>query len=257
MSTGDGVSVVIPTLNCGNLLPRCLESVKWADEIIIVDMGSTDDTVKIARQYTRKVYFQKFPKDGNFDWNRYYGMKLAKNEWILKLDCDEELTTELQEEIKQFVKQKHSDSIGGLYLKNNIYFFGRRVKHGPVKSNSGELRLVRQSVWKYNQSRYHQQISVSGKVFVSNNYYNHFNYRSVKEFIDKTNKYTELDSKVLSLDKKYTKSRVIVSFPLTFIKLYIIQRGFLDGKLGIVTCFLYSLYYLVEKIKVLERVKDL
>lgn len=253
MSRENYLSVVIPTFNCGSILLKCLESVKWANEIIVVDMGSTDNTLNIVKKYTTKIFLQKLPKDENFDWNRLYGMRRAKNEWLLKLDSDEELSFELQRELILFTTKKQQENIGGMWLRNRIFFFGKRIKHGPVKADSMELRLFRRGRWKYNPLRYHQQVYVDGKTIISRGYYNHFNYRSVREFLEKTNKYTELDSEVLKTCRKFKLAELFLNFPAIFIKLYIFQKGLLDRRLGIIVCWLYAFYYFVEKLKIIEK----
>lgn len=251
MSTSKKISVVIPTYNCGLQLRNCLKSIKWADEIIVVDMGSTDDTLLVAKKYGSIIY-KRFPKGGNFDLNRKFGMEKAKSDWILKLDSDETIDYDLQNEIRNFLKYGDDGSVDGLYLYNKFYIFGRQIKHGFIRNGSNELRLVRNNCWLYNPYRYHQQIKVEGKKAYLKGYYCHYNYRSVSEFIFKTNKYTEFDASRLSTLVKADTLNIVLSFPKSFLKFYFIQLGFLDGVLGLASCFLFSLYYLIEKIKVRE-----
>ena len=252
MSIDNNISVVVPTYNCEKNFRKCLASIKWASEIIVVDMGSVDKTLNLAKKYNAKIYLQRKPKDGNFDWNRLYGMNKAKNDWILKLDSDEELSEALQKELIKFSKCQ-SDGVDGMYVRNRIYFLGKQICHGPVKSDSMELRLVRKGRWTYSPTRYYQQILVEGRTVTSTNYYKHYNYRSINEFLEKTNKYTELDSEKLKTSYRCSLLRVIFSFPASFVKFYVFQRGFLDGRTGVIICWLYSLYYFIEKIKILEK----
>ncbi|MBI3559342.1 glycosyltransferase family 2 protein, partial [Candidatus Gottesmanbacteria bacterium] len=200
MSIRKTISVVIPTLNCEKNLSQALNSVKWADEKIVVDMGSIDGTVGVAKKFGAKVFFRK-PENNNFDNNRLYGMKIAKGDWILKLDSDEILSDMLQKEIKNFL---HSDNnnLNGINFLNHIFFFGKEIKHGPIKNNSHEMRMFRQGAWKYFPTKYHQQITINGKIGNFKNYYNHYNYSSISQFIEKTNRYTDFDSKVLSFNFK-------------------------------------------------------
>ncbi len=242
------MSVVIPTLNCGSKLVSCLLSVKWVDEIIIVDMGSTDNTLHIAKKFGATIY-ERVPKDGNFDKNRKFGMEKASGDWILKLDSDEVLSIELQAEIKKLlIADTHE--CNGFNLKNRVFMFGHQISHGFVKVNSHELRLVRTGRWHYDPFKYHQQIYVSGNVGYLSGTYNHYNYTSLSEFLEKMNKYTDLDAR--SYVYKVTIIVVLLAPLKTFFKLFFLQVGFLDGYVGVIVCLLFAVYNLVEKIKIWE-----
>lgn len=250
MSTTKTLSVVIPTFNCGLLLECCLKSVKWADEIIVVDMGSIDDTVNIAKKYGATIY-KRYPKRGNFDFNRKFGMKKATSDWILKLDSDEVLEKPLQEEIQKFLLADNG-AFDGINLYNKFFIFGKEIKHGFVYPEAHELRIVRKGKWKYEPYRLHQQITVEGKIGFVKGFYDHFNYRTTSEFISKMNKYTDLDAPYLTSGVKIDTFNIVFSFPKSFFKFFVLNCGFLDGVVGIASCTLFALYYLVERIKVLE-----
>lgn len=242
------LSVVIPTFNCAAGLRKALESVKWAEEIIVVDMGSTDKTLEIAKKYGAKI-FKKIPRDGNFDQNRLFGMKEATGDWILKLDSDEILSRNLQKEIQEFL-EKDNGKFSGINLRNNIFMLGQQIRHGFVKKDSLELRLVRKGKWQYNPFRFHQQITVIGQIGFLKNPYNHYNFSTISEFILKMNRYTTIDAKYFR--NKIFIFGVILAPIKTFFKLFFWQGGFLDGEVGFIVCCLYALYNLVEKIKVWE-----
>ncbi len=249
------ISVVIPVFNCGKPLLNALASVKWANEIIIVDMFSTDDTIKVYKKYNAKIY-KRSPKNGNFDENRKFGMEKASGDWILKLDSDEVLSSLLQKEIQDFLSGEDNKEINGYHFYNKIFMFGKEVKHGFVKPGSNELRLFRNGKWHYDPYRFHQQITVDGAAEFFKNVYYHYNYANVSEFIEKTNKYTSLDAKILAKEITISPFEIFISPVKTFIKLFIFQLGFLDGTFGIETCMLFSLYYLIEKIKIWEIQMD-
>lgn len=246
------ISVVIPILNEEKNLDRCLGSVVWVDDILVVDMGSTDKSVEVCKKYGAKI-IKRVPKNGNFDDNRLFGMQNTTSDWILKLDADEELTKELQEEIKILLNDDPVKDIDGYFLRNKIFMFGKEIKHGFVKPCSNEFRLFRKDKWKYNPTRFHQQITVTGKTGFLKNYYYHYNNKSISQFISKTNRYTDLDSKYFfNHNTRFSLFGVYLSFFKIFLKLFVIQKGFLDGTLGLITCSLYSFYYWLEKLKVYE-----
>lgn len=244
--SGETVTVIVPTLNCADRLEKCLRSARWVDEVIIVDMGSTDDTLEVAKRFNARIY-NRIPQDGNFDQNRKFGMTKASCDWVLKLDSDEILSPALQREIQRLLKNDNH-RYNGFNLYNRIFMFGRQIKHGFVKSDSHELRLVRNGYWHYDPYRFHQQITVNGNIGFLKGYYDHHNILSVSEFIDKMNRYTEVDSKY------YTTNISIIAVLLapvkTFCKLFFWQLGFLDGGSGLIVCNLFATYSLVEKIKV-------
>lgn len=242
------IGVVVPTINCADDLGRCLRSVQWVDEIIVTDMGSIDETVTVAKRFGAKVYF-RIPRKGNFDLNRKFGMERARSDWILKLDSDELLSVPLQREISNFL-QHDNGQYNGFNLYNRIFMFDHQVKHGFVKSRSHELRLVRRGKWHYDPYRFHQQITVDGKVGYLKNKYDHYNIKTVSDFIKKMNCYTDVDSKYYA--QKISLVTVLLASPKTFFKLYFWQLGFLDGGLGFVVCLLFAVYNLVEKVKVWE-----
>lgn len=250
-STTKSLSVVIPTYNCESKIRKCLESVKWADEIIIVDMFSTDRTIDIVKKYATKI-FRRIPKDGNFDYNRKYGMEKSKCDWILKLDSDEVLSKELQSEIKTFLTKNNTD-YDGYNFYNKIFMLGKQVKYGFIKPGSHELRLVRKGAWTYDPYKYHQLIKVKGSVGFFNNSYDHYVFDTVGEFMNKTNKYTDLDASFLKDTMRVNILTVMAAPYKSFVKLFFIQKGFMDGRLGLMSCTLFSIYNLVEKLKIWHK----
>lgn len=254
VSTRKSISVIMPTFNSGSTIERALQSVKWVDEIIVVDMGSTDKTIKLAKKFGAKVFIRT-PDDGNFDKNRKYGMQLATSAWILKLDSDEEITPKLAKEIKLFLTND-SGRLNGINLYNRVFAFGHEVKHGFVKTGSHELRMVRNGSWRYNPYKFHQQISVIGRTAFLSGKYIHHNFSDVSEFISKTNKYTTLDAKIMAANSEVSIIDILSAPQRSFIKLFFFQKGFLDGLLGFKLSFLFSIYNLIEKIKIYEFKKN-
>lgn len=251
------LSVVIPTFNCSEKLKRCLETVSWAFEIIIVDMGSNDKTVEVAKAFGAKV-FTRIPEDGNFDTNRKFGMENATGDWILKLDSDEILSLELAQEVREFLIKvgNEEDKGNGGYVGYNLYnrtvMFGKQVNHGFVKKAAHELRLFKKGHWKYDPYRFHQLITAAGKTSFFKNYYVHYVYETVSEFFQKTNRYTTLDAGYIAKERKITPLSAIIAPFKSFTKLYFFQEGYLDGKIGFIVSYLFALYNLIEKVKIWE-----
>lgn len=248
------LSVIIPVLNVEDILADCLETINWADEIICIDMNSRDATRKVCKKYNVKV-LKNIPKGGNFDLNRQLGMEIAKNEWILKIDSDDRLTKKLQLEIKKIVKSKEKTA-DGYKLYNKLFFFNKEIKHGIKTPKSHELRLFKKNKFIYKPIKFHQLIHVKDKTDYLKGEYLHFNSQSIYHFIKKTNIYTNLDSKK---DYKFRKNvdfkHTIFSPFLTFIRLFLFRKGFLDGTYGLIVNTLYSIYNYIYKIKIWEKRK--
>lgn len=246
------LSVIIPTYNCANILKEALDSVSWAWEIIVVDMGSTDGTIELSKSYGAKL-FKRIPKNGNFDQNRKFGMEHAKGDWLLKLDSDEVLSKALQKELQVFLSNGDKSHFDGFNFYNRLFWFGKQIKHGCAKPKSHELRLVRKNKWCYEPFCFHQGIRVEGQIGFFTNYYDHYNYRTVTEFIRKTNNYTSLDATVLAESTKYGLVRSVL-FPFaTFFRLYFFQKGFMDGRIGFISSYLFAIYNSVLKTKIIEQ----
>lgn len=245
------LSVVIPVFNSENYIKDCLKTIRWADEIISVDRGSSDDTVNICMQFGARV-IRNVPPCNNFDINRRIGMLAAKGDWILKLDSDERLTKQLQLSIQNVLKE--SNDFAGFNFHNRIFYFNQEIKHGFKGDKHFELRLFKRDKWFYNPFKFHQEIKVTGKIGFLRGNYLHFNSQSIKGFIDKTNKYTDLDA-----NKDYKKRSDInffhslISPVYYFFKRFVIYKGFLDKTHGLIVCLLYSIYNFAYKIKIWEN----
>lgn len=138
MHTQNKISVVIITLNEENNIKDCLESVKWADEIMVVDSESSDETVKIAKEYTDKVFINKW---SGYSAQKTYALSLVKNDWVLSLDADERVSEELAKEILRTDLSQNN----GYFIKRNNYFLGKLIR-GCGWGNDLQLRLVKKKL---------------------------------------------------------------------------------------------------------------
>jgi (heptosyl)LPS beta-1,4-glucosyltransferase len=147
------VSVVIITKNEGLNIRDCLESCKWAEEIIIVDAESTDNTIEIAMSYTSKVFIRPWK---SYHDAKNYGIDQARGEWILSLDADERLTAPLIAEIKDAVENKKND---GYYMPRLLYFCGKPVKHGGCYPD-WQLRLFKKGQGRFIDVPIHEAVKL-------------------------------------------------------------------------------------------------
>ena len=151
----ENLSVVILVKNEEQRIARCLDSVKWADEIIVVDDESTDKTVEIARQYTSKVFTEK--KKDIEGKHRNWSYSLAKNIWVLSLDADEVVTSELKEEIIQVINSNHVEN--GFTIPRKNYIGDYWVRYGGWYP-SPQLKLFKKDKFK------HEEVEIHGRAFM-------------------------------------------------------------------------------------------
>lgn len=217
------LSVIIITLNESHDIRACLESVRWADEIIVIDSGSTDDTVAICREYTDKVFVTDWPGYG-VQKNR--ALQQASQEWVLSLDADEVVTAELQREILQNILQENYAAylipIETVYCDKPIRW--HRKLH---------LRLFKRSMGKFNDAIVHENIIVTGKIGKLKTFIKHNTYRTLEEMLDKMNAYsTKKAEQLLKKGNKGSLLSAITHGLWAFFRSYIFRVGFLDGKAG-------------------------
>jgi glycosyltransferase involved in cell wall biosynthesis len=253
------ISVVLATYNEEANLKRCLKSVQsWADEMIVVDGSSTDETRQIAREQGAKVI--KTSNKPNFHINKQMAIDAAQGELILQLDADEVVDSELAEFIQKTaekVKQKDYQGPVAWYLKRKNLFLGHFMKKtgqypDPVIRLfiSGQARLPMKDV--------HEQLEVDGSTATADGHLIHYANPTFKDYLRKWNSYTSF--KAQQLDEAGVKINLWQSFrylcwlPLkTCISLYFRHKGFLDGVPGLVFSIMSGCYHAVAYLKLWER----
>lgn len=239
------ISVVIITKNEEKNIVNCLETVKWADEIIIVDSFSTDRTVEIAKKYTDKIFLRQFT---NYSEQKNFGTKHASNIWILSIDADERVSSELKEEICQAISCGCSD---GYWIPHLDYMFGKKIKHGGWYLQY-HLRLYRKDKGKWIRT-VHEFVTVNGKVGYLKNPLLHFSHLTISNFIQKLDRYTTMETEDLFAQKKKTNIFNIICLPLIiFIYKYFCRLGFIDGIHGLFLAVSLAYYHFAKHTKLWE-----
>ncbi len=245
------ISVVLSVKNEEQYIERVLRSVSWADEIIVVDNESTDKTPNIAKSFGAKVYHKK--NDPMLNKNKNLGFEQATKDWILNLDGDEEVTNELQYEIRGVLK-KDSSTVDGYWIPRKNIIFGKWIRHGlwwPDK----QLRLFRRGKGRFPCNHIHEHLVVDGKTAELSSPILHHNYDSISQFLRKMDVlYTE--NEVLHL--RQTGKQIVwydaIRMPINdFIKIYFAQQGYKDGMHGLVLAMLQAFYTFVVFAKIWER----
>ena len=243
------ISLVLIARNEAHDLPNCLASVEdLVNETILLDNNSTDDTIKIAKQFGAKTETRKF--DG-FASQKNHAINMASNEWILHLDPDESLTPALKEEIRQIVQNTKYSAFNIPY--QNL-FLGKKMRFGSFLGEK-HIRLFKKSVSKFGGGLIHEGIEVNGEIGELKNKIIHNSYPNLEEYFKKFNEYTTLSAqKAHQEGKKFTIFKLL-AFPLNFLKLYILKLGCLDGIHGIIWATISSCYGFVKysKLYVIEK----
>ena len=230
------VSVVILTYNSQKYLQKVIESALFADEVMILDSYSTDNTIKIAQKLGARVEKSEWLGFGKM---KQLAVSLAKNDWVFVLDSDEEISTQLQDEIKTL--DKKSDFSAYMVPRVNI-FFGRQMRYGGLYPDE-TIRLFDKNRAHFSDDSVHERVIVTeGKIGRLSADMIHYAYDSIDNFIDKQNRYSTLGAKP-------NKIKAIINPWWTFIRMYILKFGFLDGWQGYITARLYAQYTFWKYIK--------
>jgi len=221
------LSVIIITKNEAEHISRCLQSVLWADEIIILDSGSTDDTVTICKQYTPFVYQTDWP---GFGLQKQRALDKAHGDWVLSIDADEYLSEALQIEIQQVIQQK---AIQGFEIPRLSSYCGKNMKHGGWWPDR-VLRLFQRNTGHFTTALVHEKIIFTGKRGYLSEPLLHETYVNLEEVLKKVNTYSSLGAKELyEKGKTSSLSGAILRGLWTFFRTYIIKAAFLDGSQGL------------------------
>lgn len=222
------LSIILIAKNEAENIRRCLDSVRWADEIIVVDSGSEDDTLKIAREYTPHVFSESWH---GFGRQKNIALNKASKPWVFSIDADEWLTPEGVEEIKSVINHA---KFAGYHVPRRNSYCGQFIKYGDVGRDK-VLRLFKREAARFSDDRVHERVIVDGSVGELKHFILHDSYRDLEDLMERMNRYTTLSAearfkagKQASLWKAFTHS------VWAFIKSYFIRRGFMDGRMGFI-----------------------
>lgn len=240
------ISVFIVTLNEENNIQRAIRSVSFADEVIVVDSGSSDNTVALAESLGAKVIFNEWP---GYAKQKQFAMQLCKHDWVLNLDADEEVTKALADKYQELVNQEQYASVR---CTRDDLFIGLKMSSWTKKPNNN--RLYRKSLSNFDTSRFvHESADVDGKEIFIKESLTHYGYGSIEVLTDKNNQYSSLKAQEkFSKNKYYSLVKLITIFPLIFIKEYIFQRKLFSGVRGFTLSIMLAYYAFIKEAKLYE-----
>lgn len=223
------LTAIVPTRNEAHNIDGALQSLAFADEIMVVDSYSTDATVEKARKYTDFIIQRKFDYHAS---QKNWAIPQATHEWILLLDADERITPALQVEIQTILANPGDDVAYWIYRDNE--FMGRHLKHSGIQGDKC-IRLFRKSLCRYDDKLVHEEIVAQGRVGSLKNRMFHNTYTTLDEYYSKINRYATLQSIDYSSKKRRISFYHLWIKPnIRFIKHYFICGGFMDGFPGYV-----------------------
>jgi len=243
------LSVVVLTKNAEDSVGACLESVKWADEIVIVDGFSADKTVEICRGYTDKIISSEFK---GFAEERNKGIDKAGGDWILQLDADEVVTPQLAKAIDEAMRST-APYVGYKFRRKN-FFLGRPMRYGGWYHYSAHF--FKKGFGRY-EGLIHERLKLNGGQGIIEAQIEHRPFNSIAQFIDRQNRYTSFEAMDI-LNERGVLSKKIVYYNLhfkpirLFWKLYVKKQGFREGMTGFIFSALYSFVHFLKWAKYWE-----
>ncbi|RLD96439.1 MAG: glycosyltransferase family 2 protein [Aquificota bacterium] len=236
------LTVIVPTLNEEENLQACLESVAWADEIIVVDSGSTDATLEIAQSLADRILEHEYINSAT---QKNWAIPQATHPWVMIVDADERVTPELKKEIQRVLEApKHQGySIGRLN-----HFLGHPLRHGGWSPKEDRnIRLFMRDKGRYEDKEVHADVIVEGSVGHLRHPLIHYSYRSLDQYFRKMERYTRWAAMDIAKKGSPVKWHHVTLRPLgDFIKLYFMKLGFLDGFPGLIIALLSAYYVMVK-----------
>jgi glycosyltransferase involved in cell wall biosynthesis len=245
------LSVVVVTLNEEERIRECLDSVAWADELIVVDAESHDKTAAIARELTDHVIVRPWP---GFPAQKNFGLAQATGDWVLSLDADETVSPELRTEITTILTA--GGTADGYRVPRHNIFWGRWVRHGGLYPD-WQVRLFRRGHGRFADRAVHEAITVDGTVARLRGHLEHRSYRDVADFLARADRYTSLAAEeAIAAGRPSRPLLDLVARPVgRFLGMYVARAGFLDGWRGFLLATLYAYYVLMRSAKIWERAR--
>ena len=248
MSERAKLSVTLITFNEEKRVRAALESVKWADEIVVIDSFSTDQTVAICREYTPKVY--------QIAWRGYVAQKNiatehAAHDWILNIDADEVVSAELAVEIQQTLA---APACVGYFMPRRTYYLGDWIRHCGWYPDA-KLRLFDKRAGKWVGQALHEKAQVNGATAHLRRDLYHYTYEDITDHLKTINNFTSIAASQKT--GSVSGAGILLRTVAAFLKKYLLKQGFRDGTRGVIVCLLSAFTVAVKYAKLWERNNDL
>jgi glycosyltransferase involved in cell wall biosynthesis len=246
------LTVTVITRNESANIDAALASVSWADEIVVVDSQSTDDTAAIARRFTDRVYVRA--------WNGYvdqknYAASLSAHDWIFSLDADERVPEDLSSEIRELLQSE--PAAHGYRMPRVSFYLGRWMRTTDMYPDY-QLRLYNRRHARWDGMHVHESVKVdTGQVGYLKGELQHYPYKDLSEHLIRMDRYTTLAARqMFEKGKRATRLELLFHPPIAFARNYILKGGFRDGKPGLIISLVNSYYVMLKFAKLWELQRD-
>jgi glycosyltransferase involved in cell wall biosynthesis len=246
------LSVIIITKNEGRNIRACLESVTWANEIIVVDSGSQDDTVAICREFTPHVYIHDWP---GFGAQKNRALNYASKNWVLSLDADERVSPELRRDIESVLSE--ANAVNAYSIPRLSGYCGRFMRHSGWYPDH-VLRLFRRKNAHFSDDLVHERLLVEGSKKQLKGLLLHYAFENMEEVLHKVNQYSSAGALMMQQrGRQATLSGAVLRGFWSFMRTYVLRAGFLDGREGFMLAVSNAegTYYRYLKLMLLNRKK--
>ncbi len=256
MAAGDNdfpkakVTVIVPCYNEEDVIAECLESLSFADEILVVDSFSTDRTVEIARRHTDRILQHEFWSHGA---QNNWAIPQAKHDWVMIVDADERVTPELAEEIRALLRDPDRD---GYYVRRRNFFLGREIRHGTWGGDR-VLRLFHRGSGRYQELHVHSRVELRGRAGQCRGALLHHTFRSLEDYGRKIHRFSRGGAR-----NEYERGRRSGAWRMLghgagrFFKSYVLKGGFLDGTEGFLVAYMEADHALLKYAKLWEMQRE-
>ena len=250
--TQPALSVTILTKNNEDTIEQCIKSVAWADQVIVLDSGSTDTTLEICKQYTDEIYrTDDWP---GFGIQKNRALDYANGDWVLSLDSDEVVTPVLCQTIQETLQHPQFDHYK---IRRQSFFLGKLIRFGSWRHDQ-PLRLFKRGCVRFDKAIVHEGMIKRGKSGLIKASILHYSYNTLEEYLEKNSRYVMLGAqKRFDQGKRSTPGLALIKGLYHFFRTYLLKLGFLDGKEGLIIGMgnFFNCYYRNIALWQLERQK--
>ncbi len=246
------ITAIIPTYNEEHNIKEAIKSVQWADEILIVDSFSTDNTVSLAKELGARVIQREYEHSAS---QKNWAIPQATYEWIFLLDADERVDKALQQEITSILKQENIEEVA-YWIKRRNFFMGSEIKYSGWQGDK-VIRLFKRDECKYENKSVHAEIICNGKVGMLKSKLIHYTFKDIFHYLEKWDRYTTMSAKDRA-ERGETPNlyHFLVKPAFRFFQDYFLKLGILDGLTGYILCTLSSMSVFMRYLKVRQFNQD-
>ena len=247
------VSVFVIARNEADRIPLTIRSVRdWVDEVVVIDSGSGDDTVQVAESLGARVVFNEWSGYGP---QKVFGEGLCRNDWLLNLDADEEITPDLAREIQALFSGEPPCTA---YRLRILPLHNFQIRGHPWTSTQHQVRLYRKSAAGFKDSPVHDSVVVrEGRTATLRGMVNHRSFRSLAHHVEKVNSYSSAQAENLhGKGRNPSALELVVVPPLAFLKQFLLRREFVNGIDGVIVSYMYAFQRFIRLAKTRERFQE-